>query len=105
MDTSQNRIYRMNAALVSQGTYTLASGNTTPEGILAFDAIGEVWVVNNSPRRIYRYRASDGAFIAFFALDAAISDPRGGAYQPEAEEAWILGLGHEEALKGALPPA
>ena len=90
VDTNQNRIYRMNASLVSQGTYNLASGNTTPEGILSFDSIGEVWVVNNSPRRIYRYRASDGAFIAFFALDAAISDPRGGAYQPEADEAWIL---------------
>ena len=88
VDTGQNRIYRMNTALASQGTYNLT--NTTPEGILSFDSIGEVWVVNNSPRRIYRYNASDGSFIAYFALDNQIGDPRGGAYQPESEEAWIL---------------
>ena len=90
VDTGQNRIYRMNTTLASQGTYDLTSGNSNPEGILSFDSIGEVWVVNNTPQRVYRYNASDGSFIAYFALDSQIGDPRGGAYQPEADEAWIL---------------
>ena len=73
-------------------SYALNSANTSPEGILYFESIDELWVANLNDNKWYRYAYTGSAlnFLGTHDMHTANTDARGACYIPQEQTAACL---------------
>ena len=93
LDNADRQIYLMSETGTDLSeSYALNSANTSPEGILSFESIDEIWVANLNDNKWYRYRYTGSAltFLGTHDMHASNTDARGACYISQEQTAACL---------------